>query len=468
MKKYGEAAELDTAEYAKGDVISVARSRDGGVVRVNISAASVSGAVTYFSGEGKIMTIDGTEYKLSDNFREIGGRVTGGSEVTAYTDVNGRAFAAEILGGFEYMYLANCADRDIFGGSVTLRLINTSGEVCECEADAGTRYGGGKNRVSDIAKLEPQLLRVRRSPEGKLFAVETAADMVGAVGADEFSLSFSSDSCKYYGGVMCVFASKYQLGSATPVFFVPKDISDIKRYDTADRSRLYSDYDYKVRLYDVSDEYTASAAVIYMDGSHEREVEPYDEVGIIRDSAQINNAEGEPCLKLSVYIRGEEREIYFDNDGGNDMTPGWLPGYTPRDTANGNNPFKRGEVIQYYSDSESHCRSFRMLLTRDLIGGSQLYEKNTGDYGALSEENYFSELYSAYGAVQGRFADKILIAADGDGKRLRTIPLGGAGIYVYDTKRNTLLKGDASDIERGSLVFVRMSYADTVDILAVR
>lgn len=468
VNQYGENTDFYNAEFCKGDVISVAESRDGGVVRAEISAAAVSGTVTYYSDNDLKMTIDGTEYEVTENLRELGGTIKGGSEVAAYMDINNRIFAVETLGGFEYMYLANSAAPNEFGSSVLLYLIDTAGNLRTLNATERTRVDGSAGSVADIAALTPQLVRVRVNSAGEVSSVETAKPTGGAVGAEEFSLSFSSDSCKYYGGSMSVFASKYQLGSATPVFFVPKDVKDIQKYDAADRSRLYSNFDYKVRLYDVSDEYTASAAVVYMDGSQERTVEPYDEVGVIRSVSQINNAEGEPCLMLSVYIRGQEREIYFANDGGEDMTGSWLPNYKPRGTADGSNPFRTGEVIQYYSDSESHCRSFRMLLTDEQVRGGRLYEKNTGDYGALSDENYFSELYSAYAVVRGRFADKLMVSTNDDGTRLRTIPLGGAAIYVFDTVRDSLRLGDAADIEYGDFVFVRMNFAETIDIVVVK
>ena len=157
--------------------------------------------------------------------------------------------------------------------------------------------------------------------------------------------------------------------------------------------------------------------------------------------------------------------MYFDNDGGDDRTGGWLPDYAKRDTSNGNNPFKAGEVIQYYSDSKSHCRSFRMVMTEDMAKSGTLYEKNTGDYSAISSENYFSELYTAHAVVKERFDDKLMTSADDTGSVLRTVPLSGASVYIYDKKRGKLITGSTSDISKGDTVFIKMSYGDTNEII---
>ena len=243
--------------------------------------------------------------------------------------------------------------------------------------------------------LEPQLIRISRRADGTLASVETAEYNEGLIGTDAFTLAYKSDSCKYYGGALCVFASRYQLSGQTPVFIIPKDTNDTDKYEVTNRQGLITDFDYKTELFDISNGYIAGAAVIYADGSRERGIEGYDQTAVISKSEVINNADGEPCLKLTVYTKGAEGYVYFDNDGGEDQTGGWLPNYVKRDASNGNNPFKAGEVIQYYSDSKSHCRSFRMVMTEDMAKSGTLYEKNTGDYSAISSKLFQRAVYGA-------------------------------------------------------------------------
>ena len=288
--------------------------------------------------------------------------------------MNKRIFAIERGGAEEYVYLQAADGGGVFGDSPMLRIITADGEVAVCSTSGSTRLNGAANKTAEISALAPQLLRIHRRADKTISAIETAENIKGAVGTDTFNLAFKSDSSKYYGGSLCVFASKYQLDARTPVFIVPKDMSDMNKYETGNRGSLITDFDYKVELYDVSDSYVAGAAVVYSDGSRERGVEAYDP-WLLSETARLSTMPTARRVLSFRSIPGARKDIYFDNDGGDDKTDGWLPDYTKIITENGNNPFKAGEVIQYYSDSKSHCRSFKMMLTSDMIEGGRLYEK---------------------------------------------------------------------------------------------
>ena len=465
---YGETTDIDDAAVSKGDVICAAISDDGEIMLIKIRNTAVTGRVTYLGKDGDSDRIgtDRGEYTAVLNYKTLGGKIKVGADITAYTDINGQIFAIECGGGYEYAYLCGAADNDAFGGEVKLRMLTAANEVADLTATDRTKLNGASKTVTELATLSPQLLRIKRNSRGEIAEIETAQENIGTIDAAEFSLNFSAQPCKYYSGALCVFASIYQLGEQTPVFIIPSNIKDMDKYRTGNRYSLFSDYEYNVRLYDVSDKYTVGAAVVFMDGSRERSVQSYDNIAYIRDCSVINNSEGEACLKLDVYSNGQESAVYFDNDGGSDDTNGWLSGYAARDTKNGNIAFHGGEVIQQYSDSESYCKSFRMLLTEDMIENNTVYEHNTGDYGAISQNDYYSELYTAYGEVKNRFSDKLIICPNNFG-RLRTVTLSGARVYKYNKRQKTLNTASDSDIRTGDYVFVRMSYGDTTDIIVV-
>lgn len=456
---YGENCEIEDAYVRRNDVISAALSEDGTVMRIAITNTYVDGI--FSSVNDNEIKIEDYSVKLAKDFRYIGDKPKIGAKVCLFTDINGRAFSAEAEGVYTYAYLQSPDTADAFGRSVALRLISEDGAAEIYIADESTRLNGTAHRTADIASLPPQLIRLKIN-NGRISEILTSDE------ASEFELGFSSSSCKYYGGQLCVFASIYRLGPETPVFVIPENETQINEYKVKSRNWLNTDFEYNIKLYNVSEEYTVGAAVIYINGSRRREVKPYDKIAFIRDCSQINNADGEACLKLSVYSGGTEEAVYFDNEGGTDDTNGWLPGYTPRDTSNGNCVFNGGEVIQQYSDDESHCKSFRMLLTSKMIEDQILYESNTGDYGALSDNNYFSELYTAFAKVYGRYNNKILFSAEAGNKRLRTAVLDTARVYVLNKRLKTIEVGDASDIRTGDLVFVRMSYGETTDIIVVQ
>lgn len=460
---YGEESEFDSAYVRRGDVLYVAQSEDGEVLYIEVIADKISGKVK--ETNNNCIVVDSKEYTLRKDAISIGEEYRAGSEIYAYTDINNRIFAVEISGAYEYAYLIKAADKGVLTEESRIRFLTHTNEIKEYVASYKTRLDGYTNKVQSIIALEPQLVRIKLNSGGYLSDIDTAIN-VNTVDAGEFACNFKSDACKYYGGSMCLFASVYRLSPQTPVFYVQDDINEVNEFYAGNLNGLYSDFKYNVMIFDTSDEYEVKAVVINKEKSDSRNVDAYDNVAIIRESEVFNNTKGDPCLKLSVYIRGEEREIYFDNYGGIDHTGSWLSGYTERNTGSGNNPFKTGEVIQYYSDQESHCKSFRMLLTDEIIQKDDLYEKNAGDYGVLNSENYFSELYSAYGVVEKRTSDKLIIYANEDGVPLRTIPLNSASVYCFE--RDKIIKTDVSDIEVGDKVFVRMAYADTTDILIVR
>lgn len=470
IKLYGEYIDITDTNIKditveKNDVISAAISEDGGIINIYCDKRTVTGvAEALKNGDKRYVKINGDEYNLSSDYQTYGNSIEVGKEVTVYLDMNGKVFLSENTGGFEYAYLCAVGGTDVFGSELMLKLLTSDGTVKDYKADDKTVLNGTKNKVSSIASLQPEAVRVVLK-DNYISQIETAKESLGETGDDEFTLCLSSKSCKYYSGSLCVFASTYQLSKSTPVFVIPKDKKDYDKYRVYDRYGLFSDYEYNVRLYDLSDEYTVGAAVVYAEGSRERTVQSYDNIAIIKSCSVINNAKGEACLKLDVYQNGEETAVYFDNDGGTDMTNDWLKNYIARNTQNGNIVFKGGEVIQQYSDSEAHCKSFRMFLTEDMIKNKKVYENNIGDYGRLDKNNYFSELYTAYGKVEKRFADKIILCPGED--VLRTVSLNNARVYKYNNRKMTVDNADVSDIVSGDYVFVKMSYGDTTDIMVV-
>ncbi len=53
------------------------------------------------------------------------------------------------------------------------------------------------------------------------------------------------------------------------------------------------------------------------------------------------------------------------------------------------------------------------ISTKEQIYNNDYYEKkNLADYGALSEELFYSELYTSLGIVDKKFSDKILLMGE--------------------------------------------------------
>lgn len=106
-------------------------------------------------------------------------------------------------------------------------------------------------------------------------------------------------------------------------------------------------------------------------------------------------------------------------------------------------------------------------LQKEQIDNNEYYEKNLADYGAISEDLFYSELYTSLGIADKKFSDKILLMGNPVQGYLRTVPLNGS-VYVYDRRTKILIKGDNSDIEQGGPVFVQMRYGTANTLLVIR
>lgn len=466
---YGEkTAYTPEVTVQKDDVVQLAASRDGKVCRIQIFQDRITGILNGFRESEGTITLNGEEIHLSKNFDVTRLPDLLGKTITVYYDINHfAAFLETDMGTSQgYGYLQAIAPLDTFADEVLLRVLTEEGNWETLTANGQTRLNGKKGSVSEFAVLAPQLIRFKAKEDKTLSYIETASEQNGKVGQEGFCLTYSTENGKYYGDQLRVIDSVYQLSSDAKIFFIPENKAELKDYKVGIFSDLITDRNYRIALYDAGKDYVIKAAVVDAGGSQMRQLENYDPVAIVESSANILDSEGRLCLDVQAWVNGEITHVYFDAEGGEDVTGSWIPGYVPRITTNGNNPFQPGEVFQYYMDDASHCKYFRMLLTQNSLMENVFYESHLGDYGALTEQSYFSELYSMYGTVHEKYANKILAQSDGKGY-LRTFSLDGAMVYRFETDRKKLSVADASDIAPGSKIFVRMNFTAVKEMIVI-
>lgn len=465
----------EEAEYSEdytvppGCVVCAAKSRDGQIADIRIIADTAVGMVESVAADGSECKIGGNVYKMSEYFKNSGHTIAPGDKtVTAYLDINNNiVYVSNSNLTEEYGYLQAVSNGDAFGGGIKLRIITETGKASEYEVTAKTALNGDMSGANRFAYLSPQqLIKFTLKSDGTLATVETAQDALDSVDNDNFSRCYTGENVKFYGDGLNIFSSKYQIGGETKVFFVPYDTTDITKYEVTGLSSLLTDTAYSVELFDMSAEYRAGAAVIRR-ATDDGTVYNYSPIGVVLNSGTAVNENGERYLSLKLYIDGMISELKFSPNGAADKTDGWLSGYTSRDTSGGKNLFSPGEVIQF-SVKYDLCDAFRMLLTADEMNSDACFEKNLGDYGALSEDLFYSEMYTALGTVDRKFSDKILLCADKENGWIRSVPLGASNVYVYNRHTKTVSPGDNTDIEQGSRVFVYMRYATVPVMIAIR
>ncbi len=464
--EYGEEIEY-SEDYIipSNTLVQVAKSNDLSYAEVYICGKTAKGAVRYSNKSDGLYFIDDTEYKASEYFKKYEEDIEAeNNEVMVYLDINDCiSIAEDDAQGFLYGYLCKTAQTDVFSKKAVLNVVTESGRAREYTVDAKTRFNGGKDRVGSVLNLTPQLIRLKADDNGYIKSIDTAVDYIGDSNIESFSRNYTSNASKYIGEKIKVFGSIYQLDNKTKVFFVPEDVTDTESYMVLGESSLYTDFSYKVDVFDLSKQYVAGAVVIYNDGSDVRKVASYDPVAIVQNVQTRLDDNDDEVLNVKAYVGGTITDIKFDADGAKDFTNGWIDSGV-RDTADGNHAFEKGEIFQYYIDSSGYCHSFRMLLSRKQIEDSLFYEKNLGDYGSLSESRYYSELYTGFGTVSDLFPNKFLLSVNGI---KRTIPIG-SNICIFDKSTGDVTKGDATDIATGDIVFVRIYYTGVSEILIIK
>ena len=466
--RYGEIIEYKEDIYiSEDDIVNIAKSKDGNIIKVYISNEQIEGTLNSYNLDKNTCIIKNKEFYFSKDISKNNIESLTGNEVVGYFDINGAVAVLESSGLHEkYGYIQALSSSDYFSGVVKMRIITQNGAIEEYTADSDTKLNGIKAGFSALSVISPQLVRYTARENKSLISIELAQDS-SSIGQENFTKNFSSESCKYYGGQLRLFASIYQIDGNTKIFLIPKDRNDITGYKVRDINYLITDKSYCVSLFDTDDTYMVNAAVIYLDKSDVRILEYADPVAIVEDCANILDKEGRLCIDVYAKVNGQDTHIYFDNEGGVDLTGSWLPEHKNINTVNGIIQFRKGDVFQYYMDDESHCKYFRMLLTGNVIYNNIQYERNFGDYGSLTEQNYFSELYSIFGTVRNKFSDKILVSAGANGT-LRTFPLADSMIYILDTERNRLYMGDPSDISINDRVFIRVNFSSVREIIAIK
>ncbi len=450
----GERIEYDPEYHLnKNEVLNVAKSLDGTVADLRVSIDTAVGEVTRADSSGNEYMIGGRPYSASEYFLNSGRTLEpGAAEITAYLDINGNIAFADGAGRAErYGYLTAAASgADAFSSAVLLQVVTGNGTAETLRAVNSSRLNGERAALDRFGALGPQLVRFTSKDDGTVIAMRTATDVNAPSDDDIFTRSYVSESAKYYD-TLSVFASKYQLDASTKVFIVPADREEIEKYKVTDRSALLTDTAYDVQIFDLSGEYKAGAVVITR-GEDGGSIYNYSPICVVESSGIYLDESGTECLSLTVFENGERRGLKFGADGAADRTGSWISGYSERATRGGANPFSAGEVLQF-AESDGVCSAFRMLLTKDVIENGKYYENNLADYGPLTADQYYSELYTAFGVVGNKFSDKIMIAPNDE--YLRTVPLGGT-VYVFNRSTHKLTAGTAADIEQSGQIFVQL------------
>ncbi len=476
VTRYDEKIEYNPSLVVRvGNVVQIARSHDGIRAQVLILNDYTAGKIEQYSEKAQTCQLAGISYKLSDYFYKSGQEIElGAEEAFAYLDSNGAIVAVTYVKGQDYAYLQSVSLNGAFNTEGKIRLIRESGKAEVLPLTVKTKLNGARIKESEFAQklgsLQPQLVQVRTYSDGSVADIHTAYDNTTDLPWEqEFSCDYRTEGSIYRAGNFSLFDSIYQLSNTTKVFVIPKDPAKIERYCVGGTGLLNADFKYKVELFDLNAQYQAAAAVVYQDGSDERDIAAYDFVMVVKECSTYLNDENEYALKLDGWVNGEQTELLLRAEGAEDRTGNWLPYSTKKTTgANGDNSFGAGDVIQFVKDFDGYCDKFRVLFDASQCTEEFFYEQNARDYGGISRTNYYSELYSGYGEIENIFAGKLFYNTHKPDKWLRTVMTANAKVYLLDSKKSTIRPAELTDLEIGNRIFVRMNFTNCNEIIIVQ
>lgn len=318
-------------ELAEWDVLSIAESKDGEVIRAVYIPESADGLIESIETNANecIVTMDGKVYTLTEACRKNQIKeLAVGKYVILYPDIDGKIAAVNTAAnsGERYAYFMAAKSETGLSRSLKIKYLDCNGTIKVSDlADRvkldGTIYQTEKN-ANVFLSLKPQLIRYCINEAGAVSNIDTAYTTNDSGNSVNLGENESESSlCKYYDGYTgdnppvesetlvykrdnMILGGKIALTGATYIFCVPTDPqaaadSDYRVLNTS--NYMSNDTKYALRAYKtIPDSLSAEAIVTYVDNVGSGV--PYDTaVTVVESVSRALNAEGDPCYILNCY-----------------------------------------------------------------------------------------------------------------------------------------------------------------------
>jgi hypothetical protein len=245
-------------------------------------------------------------------------------------------------------------------------------------------------------------------------------------------------------------------------------VSDLK-------NRTYAD----VTCYDVDRQGRAGAVLIVEDFSDS--VDMGNDLFFVKERSTALNEYDEIVCRIEGYENGELVTLDFTEDSTSvTYEDGWMNYVGNEDFDRGYDTLNVGDAIQYSLDNDGNVSAYRLVYNNEQTiysaDGTLVYDDPNNFYedwsgtGSVTKQDFYDNLYIAYGDVQLRYMDYMVMLGLNEKDRLsyesssspiriidyyRPINLLNASIYTYNVNTGKLDIGDMEDIMKGDYVFAR-------------
>lgn len=480
----GQSVEFD--EIQSDDAITMIESPDGKDVSLYISRDAVEGIINSVSEDE--ITISDTDYTISKySTLNYTSGTNGVYAITTDGKVLGLVGAKKSVDS-NYAYVIDVYTED-GREKAYVELYTAAGELLKLECSKDMKVNSKKRTYKEMPNLglKSQLVTYKKSSDDLLLWLNLpydASSRMTYVNETEFIKNWNKSSVRYTDGIMGMSC----ITEDTLIFSMPRfdrgNESDYRMLQMSDlENRTYAD----VTCYDVDRQGRVGALLIVEDSSDS--VSMGDSLFFVKKKLKSVDDNDEPVVILEGYQDGELKEISFTVDTDSvTYEDGWMnrdgnENFDPYENyANYGDSLSAGDAIQYNLDNEGNVGAYRKIFNNRLTAyddegkpvgedmvSANYYEDWSGT-GSVTKQDFYDDLYIAYGDVQLRYMDYMLFLGLNEKDRksyesgsnpiqiidyYRPINLLNANVYTYNIYTGKLELGDMEDVQKGDSVFVR-------------
>ncbi len=472
---------VDTDAIKNGMVLSVAKSLDGRYIRAYLTDNTVSGTVASMDEDSVELSVgdNAAVYKMTTDFRKEYNKTKSdivqfnpGDDVSLSIDYFGQIADAEsagLKGDYKYGYLLDISLGSGLDDSFALRLIDDNNNICDIEADRGSKIffgranGGGyvisqksasdvADAVSDSDGVKKQLIKYRLNNSGSLKGIYLTSDAESAVWGETSKMR----SREYYNKVI---NNEYLIDANTVLFNIPNGGKKIEECKSGKAMTMISNATYSMALYDIEDK--CVGAVVMTPSVTEGTGYKYiiDKVNspvmLIEKVVTAMNEDEMPETKLTGWQNGKEISVFVsgslqnNSDSRSFLKPGVVIQYLLNDDERKN---------AYTKDNAQHIILFKKLIDFNEYNDPAQY----WNYTSVADSN--AGIRTIYGIVSSYDGTNLVLEADG----LAAATVHGGTSAVRWTRG--VNKGEEATLDSigvGQQVFVRTRYNSTRDVFII-
>ncbi len=439
--------EVEINDLKEWDVLSVAKSKDGSIVVIEVTTESVTGKITEKKGDKFV--INGEEYRVSANYTN---EVNLNDEGTFYLDKERNIAAVDATNGLSsnYSYLVGAELKTGFDNYLQIKIFDKNGDVKILKTGEKVKLNGvsGKTAQEAFAALKsgdavaPQLITIETNSEGVLTQINTAQDNTGTGAVDKTKFTKNAEDTLAYR------ASSKKLGNFnvdknTIVFDIPEGETDPAKYAVTDISLFENENEYDVLVFDVGEDLTAKVVVVTnSNGIANLEAS----LAVVETIGTTLNSDNERVEKLYAFIDGERKSFLTAEEG---------------ILVNGESEaLSAGDIIQLKTNAQGEIESIRVLFEAE-------------NKGTETTETINEDLVTVYGKVVKKFANSINVSVNGGA--VSNYNIQGVRVYEFNSAKtqNPIKVVEPGDITQydeldESRVFIRIYKDEVKEIVIVR